>query len=157
MEKIPMTLTGYKKLHGELRELKGTERPRIIDAIAAARSLGDLSENAEYHAAKEKQRMIEDRIFELEKKIGMADIIDQSKIQTNRIAFGATVELLDETTMHPTTFQIVGSDEADIKNGLLPVTSPLAKALIGKTLGDPVEVTTPNGTKYYEIKNVKYA
>ena len=156
MNKIPMTLRGYQNIQEEIRHLKNVERPQIVDSIAAARSLGDLSENAEYHSAKDKQGMIEARISDLEEKISMAEIIDVSSINSDSIKFGATVEIVDEETDVNSTFQIVGSHEADIKNGLLPVTSPIARALIGKKSGDKLEVNTPSGVKFYCVLSVKY-
>lgn len=151
-----MTRNGYDKLQEELRYLKNIERPQIIEAIASARELGDLSENAEYHAAKERQALVESRISDLEEKIGLAQVIDISNIESDTIKFGATVEILDEDTGSISKFQIVGSDEADIKNGLLPITSPIAKTLIGKSKDDFVEVKTPNGQKGYTVISVDY-
>ncbi|MBQ8651069.1 MAG: transcription elongation factor GreA [Alphaproteobacteria bacterium] len=156
MTAIPMTRNGYDKLQEELRYLKNIERPQIIEAIASARELGDLSENAEYHAAKERQALVESRISDLEEKIGLAQVIDISNIESDTIKFGATVEILDEDTGSISKFQIVGSDEADIKNGLLPITSPIAKTLIGKSKDDFVEVKTPNGQKGYTVISVDY-
>jgi transcription elongation factor GreA len=156
MEKIPMTLKGYQNLQEEIRYLKYVERPQIIEAIAAARALGDLSENAEYHAAKDRQGFVEAKILDLEEKISRAEVIDSSKIKSESIKFGATIELEDRDVENVSKFQIVGSDEADIKSGLLPITSPLARALIGKKEGDSIEVKTPNGLKYYEIVRVSY-
>ena len=156
MNNIPMTLRGYDKLQEELRVLKNIERPQIVEAIAAARALGDLSENAEYHAAKDKQGMIESRISDLEDKLSKATVIDVSKIVSDSIKFGATVELEDDDTSAVLKYQIVGSDEADVKNGLLPITSPIAKMLIGKKTGDCIEVLTPGGTKSYTIINLNY-
>ncbi len=151
-----MTLRGYNKLQDELRHLKNIERPQIVEAISAARALGDLSENAEYHAAKDRQGMIETRISDLEDKLSKAVIIDVSKIKSDTIKFGATVEIIDEDTDITSKFQIVGSDEADVKNGLLPITSPIAKTLIGKKQGDAIEVNTPSGIKNYTILNINY-
>lgn len=151
-----MTLRGFQKLQDEIRYLKNVERPQIVEAIAAARALGDLSENAEYHSAKDRQGMVESRISDLEEKVGRAEVIDSSKIESDKIKFGATVKLSDEETGADSSFQIVGSDEADIKKGLLPITAPLAKALIGKMAGDSVEVHTPGGVKYYEILEISY-
>lgn len=155
MEKIPMTPTGYKALDSELKQLKTVERPAIIKAIAEAREHGDLSENAEYHSAKEKQSFIEGRIKELEGMISLAEIIDPAKL-SGAIKFGATVQLVDEETEEQKTFQIVGEAEASIEKGLLNIKSPLARALIGKEEGDSVEVRTPGGTKDYEVLEVKY-
>ncbi|MDR0744353.1 MAG: transcription elongation factor GreA [Holosporales bacterium] len=151
-----MTLKGYQNLQEEIRYLKYVERPQIIEAIAAARALGDLSENAEYHAAKDRQGFVEAKILDLEEKISRAEVIDSSKIKSESIKFGATIELEDRDVENVSKFQIVGSDEADIKSGLLPITSPLARALIGKKEGDSIEVKTPNGLKYYEIVRVSY-
>ncbi|EPX77220.1 transcription elongation factor GreA [Litoreibacter arenae] len=156
MEKIPMTPKGFKALDDELKNLKVVERPAIIKAIAEAREHGDLSENAEYHSAKEKQSFIEGRIKEIEGMIGLAQVIDPSKL-SGPIKFGATVKLVDEDTEEEKTYQIVGEQEADIHNGLLNIASPLARALIGKEEGDSVEVKTPGGAKDYEILEIKYA
>ncbi|MCF6444365.1 transcription elongation factor GreA [Nereida sp. MMG025] len=156
MEKIPLTRAGADRLNEELKGLKSTDRPAIIAAIAEARELGDLKENAEYHSAREKQSFIEGRIAELEAIVSRADIIDTSKM-SGSIKFGATVELVDEDTDEEKTYQIVGEPEADIENGLLNIASPLARALIGKEEGDSVEVRSPGGTRSYEILSVKYA
>lgn len=155
MEKIPMTAAGFKKLDGELKVLKSERRPAVIKAIAEAREHGDLSENAEYHAAREEQSHIEGRVKELEGIIGLADIIDVAKL-SGTIKFGATVELVDEDTDEEKTYQIVGEPEADIEAGLLNLKSPLARALIGKEEGDSIEVRTPGGGKSYEILSVKF-
>jgi transcription elongation factor GreA len=155
-KKIPMTEKGYQRLQEEMRHLKNVERPAVIKAISDAREHGDLSENAEYHAAKERQSFIEGRLAELEDKISRADVIDVSKISGEEIKFGASVTLQDEDTDEINTYQIVGSDEADVRQGFLSITSPLARALIGKKASDGVEVTTPNGSKAYNIKEVKY-
>ncbi|HSF91351.1 MAG TPA: transcription elongation factor GreA [Paracoccaceae bacterium] len=155
MEKFPLTAKGFDKLNVELKNLKSVERPAVIKAIAEAREHGDLSENAEYHAAREQQSHIEGRIKELEAIISRADVIDVSKMNGS-VKFGATVELVDEDTDEEKTFQIVGEAEADIQNGLLNIKSPLARALIGKEEGDSVEVKTPGGGKSYEILSVKY-
>ena len=156
MEKIPMTRQGFDKLDAELKRLKSVERPEIIAAIAEARAHGDLSENAEYHSAKEKQSFIEGRIKELEGVISLADVIDTARL-SGAIKFGATVALVDEDTEEEKTFQLVGEQEADLERGLLNVRSPLARALIGKDEGDTVEVVTPGGEKSYEIIAIKYA
>lgn len=156
MEKVPMTATGFNRLQEELRHLKAVERPAVIKAIAEAREHGDLSENAEYHAARERQGFIEGRVMELEDKISRAEVIDVSKLSGDIIKFGATITVADEDTDDETTYQIVGQDESDIKLGLLSVTSPLARALIGKQVGDSVEVSTPGGSKSYEIVKVEY-
>jgi transcription elongation factor GreA len=156
MNKIPMTLEGYSRLQEELKRLKTTERPNIIKAIAEARDHGDLSENAEYHAARERQGFIEGRIMELEDKIARTEVIDVSKLSGKLVKFGAKVTLADEDTDEEQTFQIVGEDEADVSQGLLSVTSPLARALVGKGKGDSVEVTTPRGAKSYEVVKVAF-
>lgn len=156
MQKIPMTADGYRRLEEELKTLKTVERPAVIRAIAEARAHGDLSENAEYHAAKERQGFIEARISELEDKLRRSEVIDVSKLSGNDVKFGAVVTLEDEDTEEKLTYQIVGTDEADIKQGRLSITSPLARALIGKKAGDEVEVATPGGGKLYEILKVEY-
>ena len=156
MSKIPMTAEGYNRLEEELKHLKHVERSAVIKAIAEARDHGDLSENAEYHAARERQSFIEGRVGELEDKIARAEIIDISKLSGKQVMFGATVTLVDEDTDEKSSYQIVGPDEADIKSKRLSITSPLARALIGKTTGDNVEVTTPNGSKSYEIVRVAF-
>lgn len=155
MEKIPLTQAGFDKLDEELKHLKTVERPAIIRAIAEAREHGDLSENAEYHSAKEKQSFIEGRVKELEGAISLADVIDPSKL-SGSIKFGATVELVDEDTDEEKTYQIVGEYEADIDAGRLNIKSPLARALIGKEEGDSVDVRTPGGTRSYEILSIEY-
>lgn len=156
MEKIPLTPSGYKSLEDELKNRQQVERPRIIQAIAEARSHGDLSENAEYHAAKEQQSLNEGRIAELEDKLSRAEIIDISKLSGGTIKFGATVKLIDEDTDETKTYQIVGESEADVKSGKVSITSPIARALIGKKTGDSVEVNTPGGGKSYEIVDVAF-
>lgn len=156
MNKIPMTLEGYNRLQEELKRLKTTERPNIIKAIAEARDHGDLSENAEYHAARERQGFIEGRIMELEDKIARTEVIDVSKLSGKVVKFGAKVTLADEDTDEEQTFQIVGEDEADVSQGRLSITSPLARALIGKGKGDSVEVSTPRGAKSYEVVKVAF-
>lgn len=156
MDKVPMTNRGYVQLQDELKQLKSVERPAIIAAIAEAREHGDLSENAEYHAAKEKQSFIEGRIREIEDKISRAQVIDIKQLTGDNIKFGATVLLADEDTDEESTFQIVGADESDVTVGLLSVTSPLARALIGKSEGDSVDVPTPSGGKSYEVVTVRY-
>jgi transcription elongation factor GreA len=152
-----MTGEGFNQLQDELKRLKSIERPAIIKAIAEARTHGDLSENAEYHAARERQSFIEGRVMELEDKISRAEVIDVSKLSGSLVKFGATVTLADEETDEEQTFRIVGEDEADIKQGRLSVTSPLARALIGKSKGDSVEVSTPRGAKSYEVVTVAFA
>ncbi|NOX39520.1 MAG: transcription elongation factor GreA [Alphaproteobacteria bacterium] len=155
MQKIPVTPKGFKAMDAELKILKSEERPAVIRAIAEAREHGDLSENAEYHAAREQQSHIEGRIKELEGLIGLADVIDVTKL-SGSIKFGATVELVDEDTDEEKTYQIVGEPEADIERNLLNIKSPIARALIGKEEGDSVEVKTPGGRKNYEILSVKF-
>ena len=155
MEKIPMTPKGHKAAEAELKQLKSVDRPAVIKAIAEAREHGDLSENAEYHAAREQQSHIEGRIKELEGIIGLADVIDVSRL-SGAVKFGATVKLVDEDTEEERTYQIVGEPEANIEKNLINIRSPLARALIGKEEGDSVEVATPGGTRYYEILSVKY-
>jgi transcription elongation factor GreA len=156
MDKIPLTRTGFDKLDAELKHMKSVERPAIIAAIAEARAHGDLSENAEYSSAKEKQSFIEGRIKELEGVIGLAEVIDPARL-SGSVKFGATVALVDEDTDEHRTYQIVGEYEADLENGRLNIKSPLARALIGKEAGDSVEVRTPGGEKAYEILSVTYA
>ena len=156
MEKAPMTLEGYNSLEAELKRLKTTERPDVIKAIAVAREHGDLSENAEYHAARERQTFIEGRVGTIEDLLSRAEVIDVTSIKGKIIKFGATLRVADEDTDEKTTYQIVGEHEADIKSSKLSITSPMARAMIGKTVGDSVEVTTPGGTKSYEIIAVKY-
>jgi transcription elongation factor GreA len=156
MEKLPMTVAGYAALEAELKRRQQEERPRIIQAIAEARSHGDLSENAEYHAAKESQSHNEGRIAELEDKISRADIIDVSKLSGNTIKFGATVTLIDEDTESEKRYQIVGDSEADVKAGKVSISSPISRALIGKKVGDAVEVNTPGGGKSYEIVKIDF-
>src|SRR3954451_24312896 len=156
MDKFPMTTEGFARLQEEAKHLKFVERPAIIKAIAEAREHGDLSENAEYHAARERQGFIEGRLMELEDKIARAEVIDVSKLSGSAVKFGATVTLADEETDEEQTFQIVGEDEADVSQGRLSVTSPLARALIGKTRGESVEVATPRGAKSYEVVKVRF-
>ncbi|MEX2632001.1 MAG: transcription elongation factor GreA [Tistlia sp.] len=155
-DKVPMTAEGYARMEEELRHLKSVARPEVIKSIAEAREHGDLSENAEYHAARERQSFIEGRVGELEDKISRAEIIDPSTLSGDTVKFGATVRVVDEDSDEETTYQIVGEIEADVKRGRIAVTSPLARALIGKSLGDSVEVATPKGQKAYEILEVKY-
>ncbi|BAT58274.1 transcription elongation factor GreA [Variibacter gotjawalensis] len=156
MEMIPMTGAGYATLETELKQRQQIERPRIIEQIAEARSHGDLSENAEYHAAKEAQSLNEGRIADLEDKIARADIIDVSKLSGDTIKFGATVTLIDEDTEKKQVWQIVGEPEADAKNGRISIASPLARALVGKQKGAQVEVVTPGGAKAYEVLKVEW-
>ena len=155
MEKVPMTQRGYSALDIELKALKSVERPSVIQAIAEAREHGDLSENAEYHAAREKQSFIEGRIREIEALLSLADVIDPAKLN-GAIKFGATVTIVDEDTDEEKTYQIVGEPEADIEKGLLNLKSPIARALIGKEEGDSVEVRTPGGTRSYEVLDVVF-
>lgn len=157
MAKVPLTIAGAEKLRGELHELKTVQRPVIVNAIAEARSHGDISENAEYHAAKERQGFIEGRIAELESKLSNAQIINPALLEADgRCVFGATVELQDLESREVVTYQIVGDDEADIKESKISISSPLARALIGKSSGDVAEVKAPGGVREYEILDVKY-
>ncbi len=155
-QKIPMTSEGLVTLEDELRHLKNTARPEVIRAIALAREHGDLSENAEYHAARDRQSFIEGRVGELEDKIARAEVIDVSKLSGKTVKFGAKVSLIDEYTEEKLIYKIVGQDEADVNQGRLAITSPLARALIGKSVGDSVEVNTPKGEKAYEITRVRF-
>src|SRR5215207_8739226 len=156
MDKVPLTIKGFAALEEELKNRQQVDRPRIIQAISEARALGDLSENAEYHAAKEAQSHNEGRILELESLISRAEVIDISKLSGDRIKFGATVKLVDEDTEEERTYQIVGEPEADVRSGRVSVSSPIARALIGKTIGDTVEVSTPGGGKSYEVIKVMF-
>jgi transcription elongation factor GreA len=156
MQKVPMTTDGFDGLQSELKELKTNDRPAVIKAIAEAREHGDLSENAEYHAARDKQSFIEGRIAEIEDKISRADVIDVAKLSGKKVQFGATVTIADEETDEETTYQIVGEHEADIAAGRLSVAAPIARALIGKSVGEAVEVVTPRGQKDYEIVKMRY-
>ena len=156
MEKIPMTAAGYSVLETELKQCQQVERPRIIQQITDARSHGDLSENAEYHAAKEQQSLNEGRIAELEDKLARADVIDVSKLSGDTVKFGATVTVVDEDTEEEGSYQIVGEHEADVKAGKISIASPIARALISKSVGDSVEVNTPGGVKAYEILKVEW-
>ncbi|RCL78288.1 MAG: transcription elongation factor GreA [PS1 clade bacterium] len=156
MEKVPMTEGSYQKLDEEIKLLKGSERQRIIKAIAEAREHGDLSENAEYHAAKEQQSHNEGRILELEDMLNRAEIIDISSLSGDSVKFGATVSLVDEDTDEEMTYQIVGDYEANVEEGRISISSPIARGLIGKETGDSVEVRTPGGSKFYEILDVKF-
>jgi len=155
-DKIPMLMTGFEGLKAELTQLKTVERPAVVKAIEAARAHGDLSENAEYHAAKEKQGLIEARVAELEDKLARAEVIDPTSLKGDRVMFGATVTLIDEND-ETIVYQIVGSEEADARNGRISYTSPLARALIGRSVGDDVEVTAPSGEKYFEIEKIEYS
>ncbi len=156
MDKVPMTAEGHAAIMDEIKHLKSVERPRIIKAIAAAREHGDLSENAEYHAAKEQQGWTEARVAELEDILSRAEVIDLSKLSGDTVKFGATVKLVDEDTDEKSTYQIVGDFEADVKSGKISISSPIARALIGKAVKDSVEVNTPGGGKSYEILKVSY-
>src|SRR5581483_955946 len=156
MEKFPITAAGHSKLFEEFQRLQQVERPRIIQAIAEARGHGDLSENAEYHAAKEAQSLNEGRIAELEDKLQRAEVIDVSKLSGNTVKFGATVTLVDEDTEKKAVWQLVGEPEADAKKGKISITSPLARALVGKKKGVQVEVNTPGGAKAYEVMKVEW-
>jgi transcription elongation factor GreA len=156
MEKVPMTAGGYAALERELQRRKAEERPRIIAAIAEARAHGDLSENAEYHAAKEQQSHNEGRVAELEDLLSRAEVIDVSKLSGTTIKFGATVKLVDEDTEEEKTYQIVGDAESDVKEGRISISSPIARALIGKSVGDSVEVAAPGGARAYEVLVVAF-
>lgn len=156
MDKVPMTAEGFSALDAELKRLKTEERPAVIQAIAEARTHGDLSENAEYHAAKERQAFIEGRVLELEDKIARAQIIDVTKLSGKNVKFGATVRLQDEDSGEKRTYKIVGEDESDVRAGKVSITSPVARALIGKEKGDVVEVATPGGVKAFEILKVEW-
>jgi transcription elongation factor GreA len=156
MEKIPITLEGFKQLEIELYRLKSEERPRIIAQIAEARAHGDLSENAEYHAAKEAQGMNEARVGDIEDRLARADVIDTSKLSGNTVKFGATVTLEDEDTNETVKYKIVGDGESNVKDGKVSITSPIARALIGKSKGDTIEVTTPRGSKSYELMKIEW-
>ena len=156
MEKIPMTVLGFKTLEDEQKKLKYKDRPDVIKAIAEAREHGDLSENAEYHAAKETQSFIERRITELEDKIRRSDVIDVSNIKNDKIVFGATIELFDKKSEKELTYQIVGIDEANVEKGLISINSPVARALMGKKIGDSVNVKTPGGEMSYKILKIEY-
>ncbi|WP_297732729.1 transcription elongation factor GreA [uncultured Maricaulis sp.] len=156
MNKIPMTVAGQIALDEELKRLKTIERPAVIAAISEAREHGDLSENAEYHAAKERQGWIEGRVQELEDKLARAQVIDISKMSGDTVKFGATVTVLDEDTEQESTYQIVGDDEADVKSGKISISSPIARSLINKEVGDVAEVNAPGGLKSYEIMSVSW-
>lgn len=156
MQKVPMTTGGFDGLQSELKELKTNDRPAVIKAIAEAREHGDLSENAEYHAARDRQSFIEGRIAEIEDKISRAEVIDVAKLSGKKVQFGATVTIADEETDEETTYQIVGEHEADIADGRLSIAAPIARALIGKSVGESVEVVTPRGQKDYEIVKVRF-
>ncbi|CAN1721478.1 transcription elongation factor GreA [Hyphomicrobium sp. 1Nfss2.1] len=156
MERVPMTVEGFRSLEAELHRLKSEERPRIIQAIAEARSHGDLSENAEYHAAKEQQGLNEARVADLEDRLGRADVIDTTKLSGDTVKFGATVTLVDEDTDEKVKYRIVGDFEASVKDGKISISSPIARALIGKSKGDTAEVTTPKGPRSYEVLKIEW-
>ena len=156
VEKFPMTADGFKKLKGELEQLKNTDRPKVIRDIAEAREHGDLSENAEYHAARERQSFIEGKIAELENKISRAEVIDISAINSSKVVFGATVKVIDLSNNTNHVYKIVGADEADIEKNLISISAPLSRAMINKSRDDVFEVITPNGTKEYQIKSITF-
>ncbi len=156
-EKFPMTIDGLKKLKIELDKLKNIDRPKVIRDIAEARDHGDLSENAEYHAARERQSFIEGKIVELENKISRAEVIDTSTLDTSKIVFGATVELIDLSNDQSHIYKIVGTDEADIENNLISISAPLCRAMINKKIDDVFEVLTPNGSKEYQVKSISFS
>ena len=156
MDKIPITNIGFEKLEEELKTLKSIERPTVIKSIAEAREHGDLSENAEYHAAKEKQSFIEGRIADLENKISRAEVIITKKLKSNKVIFGATVTLGEVGKKKQIVYQIVGTEEADVENGKISISSPLARALLGKKIDDSVEVYSPGGSKEYEVENIEF-
>tara|TARA_B100000686_G_scaffold260766_1_gene273585 strand:- start:90 stop:563 length:474 start_codon:yes stop_codon:yes gene_type:complete len=156
MDKVPMTNNSYNLLEEELKTLKSEDRPNVIKAIAEAREHGDLSENAEYHAAKEQQSFIEGRILEIEDKLRRAEVIDPSLIKSDKIIFGATIDLFDENSNSETTFKIVGVDETNVEKGLISVSSPVARSLMGKSVGEVAEVNTPGGKTVYEILKIEY-
>jgi transcription elongation factor GreA len=156
MERIPLTSRGLSRLETELKQLKTVERPAVIQAIEEARVHGDLSENAEYHTARDKQSFIEGRINELENKISRAEVIDVLKLSGDTIKFGATIKLKEDLTKEESSYQIVGVDESDIKQGLLPINSPLARGLIGKKINDVVEIRTPRGERFYTVLSIDF-
>ena len=156
MDKIPVTTEGYAALNDELKHRQSVERPRIIEAISEARAHGDLSENAEYHAAKENQSLNEGRIKELESLISLAEVIDPKSLSGDTVKFGATITIIDDDTEETKTYKIVGESEANIKEGKISITSPISRALIGKKVGDIVEISTPGGTKTYEVEAIKF-
>ncbi|NJM55973.1 MAG: transcription elongation factor GreA [Verrucomicrobiae bacterium] len=156
MERIPMTLDGFRNLEVELHRLKAEERPRIIQAIAEARALGDLSENAEYHAAKEAQGQNEARVADMEDKLSRAEVIDTSSLSGTTVKFGATVTVVDEDTEEKVKYQIVGDTEANVRDGKISISSPIARALIGKSKGDAIEVITPKGARSYELVKIEW-
>ena len=156
MDKIPITNIGFEKLEEELKTLKSIERPTVIKSIAEAREHGDLSENAEYHAAKEKQSFIEGRIADLQNKISRAEVIITKKLKSNKVIFGATVTLGEVGKKKKLVYQIVGTEEADVENGKISISSPLARALLGKKIDDSIEVYSPGGSKEYEVENIEF-
>ena len=156
MERVPMTVEGFRHLEAELQRLKGEERPRIIAAISEARAHGDLSENAEYHAAKEAQGQNEARVADIEDKLSRAEVIDTTTLSGTTVKFGATVTLVDEDTDEKVKYKIVGDSEANVKDGKISISSPIARALIGKTKGETAEVTTPKGSRSYEVVKVEW-
>ena len=156
MERVPMTIEGFRTLEAELQRLKSEERPRIIQAISDARAHGDLSENAEYHAAKEQQGFNEARVADIEDRISRADVIDTSKLSGNTVKFGATVTLVDEDTDEKVKYKIVGDSEASVRDGKISISSPIARALIGKSKNDTAEVTTPKGARSYQILKIEW-
>lgn len=156
MEKVPMTATGLANMEAELKDLKSNQRPAVIAAIAEARAHGDLSENAEYHAARDKQSFIEGRILDLEDKVSRAEVIDVSTLSGDTVKFGATVKMVDEESEEEFTYQLVGEYEANLEQGRISVTAPIARGLIGKSVGDSVEVRAPGGERYYEILSVEF-
>ncbi len=157
MDKVPMTPEGYRRMEEELRRLKTVERPAVVRAIAQAREHGDLSENAEYHAARERQSFIEGRMAELEDKVSRAEVIDPARVSGDKVMFSAQVTVVDEESDEESCYRIVGQDESDVARGRLSVASPLARAMIGKAVGDQIEVDTPGGARYYEIVKIDYA
>lgn len=156
MNRIPMTHNGYETLKEELGQLKSVARPEIIAAIASARALGDLSENAEYHAARERQSFVEGRIIELEDKVARAQVVDTTQLNGDSVTFGATVTIVDDESGQEAAYQIVGTDEASISDGRLPISAPLAQSLIGKQAGDTIDVPTPQGDKTYELVKIEW-
>jgi len=156
MDKYPVTAQGFARMEAELKQLKTVDRPAVIAQIAEAREHGDLSENAEYHAARDKQSFLEGRIGELEAYVSRAEVIDLTKVDASRVQFGATVTLLDMETDQPKKYQIVGEPEADIRENRLSLGAPISRALMGKTVGEDVEVKTPSGIRYYEVKEIAY-
>ena len=157
MDKVPMTPEGYRRMEEELRRLKTVERPAVVRAIAQAREHGDLSENAEYHAARERQSFIEGRMAELEDKVSRAEVIDPAQVSGDKVMFSAQVTVVDEESDEEASYRIVGQDESDIAEGRLSVASPMARAMIGKSVGDQIEVDAPGGARYYEIVKIDYA